>query len=175
MRQLQRAEPRDRGQPAVPKPKPKPEPFDAFFIRERTRAVRLAWLLTRSEAAAEDVAQDAFLAVHRRFEELDSPSAYLSRVVVNRSRRWHARRARDADMATRLAAASGGDGDDAGGPDYLLDVIYPLPFRQRVAIVGRYWAGWSEADIAAALGCRPGTVKSLTSRALTRLRNEIER
>jgi DNA-directed RNA polymerase specialized sigma24 family protein len=42
-------------------------------------------------------------------------------------------------------------------------------------IVTRYWAGWSEAEIAEALGCRPGTVKSLASRALDRLRKEVEK
>jgi len=41
-------------------------------------------------------------------------------------------------------------------------------------IVGRYWGGWSEAEIANSLGCRPGTVKSLASRALNRLRREVQ-
>jgi DNA-directed RNA polymerase specialized sigma24 family protein len=40
-------------------------------------------------------------------------------------------------------------------------------------IVTRYWLGWSEAEIAQALNCRPGTVKSLASRALSQLRQEI--
>jgi RNA polymerase sigma factor (sigma-70 family) len=59
-------------------------------------------------------------------------------------------------------------------PSELADVVEQLPFRQRVVIVGRYWGGWSEAEIAAALGCRPGTVKSLASRALATLRLELK-
>src|ERR1700733_15266716 len=62
------------------------ESFDEFFRREYPRAVKLAWLLTRSRAAAEDTAQDAMVGVHDRFATLDSPSASLTRVVINRCR-----------------------------------------------------------------------------------------
>lgn len=55
----------------------------------------------------------------------------------------------------------------------LADVVAALPFRQRAVIVLRYWCDLSEAEIAAALECRPGTVKSLSSRALARLNKEI--
>ena len=55
----------------------------------------------------------------------------------------------------------------------LFDLVGTLPYRQRVVIVARYWGGWSEAEIAQVLGCRPGTVKSLASRALTQLRQEV--
>jgi RNA polymerase sigma factor (sigma-70 family) len=59
------------------------------------------------------------------------------------------------------------------GFDELADAIARLPFRQRVVIVLRYYADLTEADIAHALGCRPGTVKSLASRALATLSKEI--
>src|SRR4051794_15508836 len=62
--------------------------FDHFFRRERVRATRLAWLLTRSTTAAEDVTQEAMWAVQRRFDDLDSPAAYLTRTVVNRCQSW---------------------------------------------------------------------------------------
>ncbi|MGH9102676.1 MAG: RNA polymerase sigma factor, partial [Acidimicrobiales bacterium] len=55
----------------------------------------------------------------------------------------------------------------------LFDLVGTLRYRQRVVIVARYWGGWSEAEIARMLGCRPGTVKSLASRALARLRQEV--
>ncbi len=58
--------------------------------------------------------------------------------------------------------------------DALADVIERLPYRQRLVIVCRYWAEWSEAELAEALGCRPGTVKSVASRALASLRTQIE-
>ena len=56
----------------------------------------------------------------------------------------------------------------------LADAVAALPYRQRAALVLRYHVGLSEAEIADALGCRPGTVKSLTSRALAALRKGIE-
>jgi RNA polymerase sigma factor (sigma-70 family) len=59
--------------------------------------------------------------------------------------------------------------------DDLADAVAALPFRQRAVVVLRYHAGLSETEIAEALGCRPGTVKSLASRALKRLENEITR
>jgi RNA polymerase sigma factor (sigma-70 family) len=52
----------------------------------------------------------------------------------------------------------------------MIDAIAALPYRQRAAIVLRFWHGSSEAEIAAALGCRPGTVGSLLHRALAELR-----
>ena len=57
--------------------------------------------------------------------------------------------------------------------DHLADAVAALPFRQRAVVVLRYHAGLSEAEIADALGCRPGTVKSLASRALARLEEVI--
>lgn len=58
--------------------------------------------------------------------------------------------------------------------DELTDAIARLPFRQRAVIVLRYYADLTEADIANALECRPGTVKSLSSRALAALSKEIK-
>ena len=54
-------------------------------------------------------------------------------------------------------------------------VVAELPYRQRAVLVLRYWLDLSEADIARSLGCRAGTVKSLHSRALARLRKELAR
>ena len=147
--------------------------FDEFFRQENVRAVRLAWLLTRSRTASEDIAQDVMLSVQRRFAELDSPSAYLTRGIVNRCRSWSLADRRRQLLHRRLTARP--ELSSPGPDDYLLDSIAKLPYRQRVVIVARYWGGWSEAEIAHALSCRPGTVKSLTSRALARLRQEIER
>jgi RNA polymerase sigma factor (sigma-70 family) len=53
------------------------------------------------------------------------------------------------------------------------DVLFRLPYRQRAVLVLRYWGDWSEAEIADALGCRAGTVKTLASRGIARLRKEI--
>lgn len=145
--------------------------FADFYRLEYDQAVRLAWLLTGSQAAAEDVVQDAMTGVYRSFDQLQSPDAYLHRAVVNRARSRSRDERRQQERVARLVREHAAiDPDDVG----LLELIGRLPYRQRVVVVGRYWAGWSEADIARALGCRRGTVKSLASRALNRLRNELE-
>jgi RNA polymerase sigma factor (sigma-70 family) len=141
--------------------------FTDFYRREYDSSVRLAWLLTGSRTAAEDVVQDAMTGVYRAFRRLDEPTAYLRRAVVNRARSRHRDERRRQMLQDRAAPAI--DVADAE----LLGLIARLPYRQRVVIVARYWGGWSEREIAAALGCRPGTVKSLASRALDRLRQEV--
>jgi DNA-directed RNA polymerase specialized sigma24 family protein len=149
-----------------------PSEFVEFYRREYPGALRLASLLTGSPVVGEDLTQDAFLAVARRFSQLRSPSSYLRTVIVNRARRAH----RDRLIRGRRLALLGVAGDSYLPPDTVgvVELVAALPFRQRVVVVGRYWAGWSEAEIAGVLGCRPGTVKSLGSRALARLKKRLE-
>jgi RNA polymerase sigma factor (sigma-70 family) len=146
--------------------------FGEFYRREYDRAVRLAWLLTGSETAAEDVVQDAMTAVYRTFSRVTTPSAYLRRAVINTSGNLQRNERRQADRSVMLAERWQPALEPADAQ--LFELVANLPYRERVVIVGRYWGGWSEADIAAALQCRPGTVKSLASRALHRLRNEVQ-
>jgi len=141
--------------------RPAAERFADFYRLEYDRAIRMAWLLTGSQAAAEDVVQDAMSGVYRSFERLQSPGAYLRRAVVNRARSRSRDERRQQERATRLAPERGAEAADAA----LLGLIGQLPYRQRVVIVARYWGGWSEVEIARMLGCRRGTVKSLASRA----------
>lgn len=145
--------------------------FGAFYQLEYEQAVRLAWLLTGSQPAAEDVVQDAMAAVYRVFDRVELPGAYLRRAVINTARSWHRDERRQRERAGLIARdASMLEPGDAE----LLDAVAQLPYRQRVVIVARYWGGWSETEIAGLLGCRPGTVKSLASRALNRLRREVQ-
>jgi RNA polymerase sigma-70 factor (sigma-E family) len=146
--------------------------FVGFYRREYERAVRLAWLLTGSQAAAEDVVQDAMAGIYRRFARIDAPDAYLRRAVVNLARTWQRDERRRRDRVSMLERERPVlEAADAA----LLEAIQRLPYRQRAVIVARYWGGWSESEIAQALGCRRGTVKSLASRALDRLREEVTR
>jgi RNA polymerase sigma factor (sigma-70 family) len=150
---------------------PDGETFADFYRREYDRSVRLAWLLTGSRAAAEDVVQDAMTGVYRSFDRVESPAAYLRQAVINRakSRRRDEQRRQDR-LTLREQSNEAVDVADAE----LLELVGQLPYRQRVVIIARYWGGWSETEIAGALGCRPGTVKSLASRALNRLRTEVQ-
>lgn len=145
--------------------------FEQFYRVHYPDSVRLAWLLTHSAAACEDIVQESFVAVYRRFDELDAPVAYLQRTLANRCRSWIR-----GEMVRRRVQAR--DTPEAVGEmpvrdAELLAAVQRLPYRQRVAVVARYWADWSERETAAVLGCRPGTVKSLTSRAIARLQKEL--
>ncbi len=153
-------------------PEPAVERFEDFYRREYEHAVRLAWLLTGSRAGAEDVVQDAMSGVYSSFEQVESATGYLRRAVVNRARSWQRDERRQRDRLTLLAHER--PGIDTVDRE-LLDAVGQLPYRQRVVVVTRYWGGWSEHEISRALGCRPGTVKSLASRALSRLRTEVQR
>ena len=131
--------------------------------------VRLAYLLTDSNALAEELVQDAFIKVHGRWDHLEQPRAYLRTTVVNGCRS-HLRRRR----LERAHLSSRPREEVAPQADELWDALAALPYRQRAVLVLKFYADMSEADIASALGCRPGTVKSLTSRALDVLRKVIE-
>jgi RNA polymerase sigma factor (sigma-70 family) len=145
--------------------------FVSFYRAEYPPTVRLAFVLTSSSEIAEDVTQEAFARVHSRFDKLENPAAYLRVTTVNLTRGVHRQRQserRHLATAPRPVIAA-----DLGARE-LLDVLAELPERYRTVLVLRYWADWSEADIAAALRCRPGTVKSLASRALAKLKKELQ-
>lgn len=145
--------------------------FEEFYRREWPSAVRLAHLLSGSDALAEDLAQDAFARMHRRWDAIESDSAYLRRAVVNACRAFHRSRGRE---TARVRRAVHRDEAAALGADELLDALDRLPYRQRAVLILRYYHDLSEAEIADALECRPGTVKSLASRALAELRKVVE-
>jgi RNA polymerase sigma-70 factor (sigma-E family) len=156
------------------RPLAEPEPFDLFFRSSYAGAVRLAHLLTGDRWGAEDIAQEAYSRLHPRFAELDNPEAYLRVSVVNAAQSFHRRRGRERARLQRVAAPGSAEAVD-GGARELLDAIDHLPYRQKAVVVLRYYEDLSEAEIATVLGCRPGTVKSLASRALAHLSKEISR
>ncbi|MEN9505383.1 MAG: hypothetical protein RI958_1309 [Actinomycetota bacterium] len=145
--------------------------FDDWFVEAWPTAFRLAAFLTHDTQVGEDIAQDVMVEMSRRWDWIDNPDAYLRRAVTNGSWNWK-RRVRTADRKLPLLAVSG---RDEMRFDHLADAVARLPFRQRAVVVLRYYSGLSEAEIADALGCRPGTVKSLASRALAALSKEITR
>jgi len=149
---------------------PRPD-FEAFYAQEWGKAVRLAALLTQSPSAAEDIAQDAFARMLPKWETADNPPAYLRTSIVNTCFQWQRRAGVRREKVHLLAAPT--SVEFAGGE--LADAVASLPHRQRAVLVLRYYADLSEAEIAHALGCQPGTVKSLASRALAKLQREIER
>jgi RNA polymerase sigma factor (sigma-70 family) len=131
--------------------------------------VRLAHALTGSAEAAEDIVQDAFARILGRTDCLDSPGGYLRTTVVNLCRDRERRRRRE----RRLRTPSADPLTLSLRASEVVDVLLQLPYRQRAVLVLRYWGDWSEVEIAEALGCQSGTVKTLASRGLARLRKDV--
>lgn len=144
----------------------------AEFYRERyPAAVRLAWLLTHDHSSTEDVVQDAFVRLRRRFADVTDPQAYLRTSIVNGCRD-RARNARRSSGRLRLVTAAQPTSSN-DHPSELVDAVAVLPYKQRAAIVLRYWADLPEAEIASIIGVQPGTVRTLVSRALNTLRKDL--
>jgi RNA polymerase sigma factor (sigma-70 family) len=144
--------------------------IDVYQSRYR-EMVQIARLTTGSNSLAEELVQDAFADLYRRFETVPTPDAYLRRAVISRCTSWVRRRVveRRFQDGRRPDPATWTDPDTVS----VMDAVSRLPTRQRAAVVMRYLADWTEADIALALDCRPGTVKSLLSRARNQLAKEL--
>jgi RNA polymerase sigma-70 factor (sigma-E family) len=146
--------------------------FAAVYTAHYDALIRLACLTTGDVATAEDIVQDAFVTLYRRWSEVREPAAFLRRVVANRSTSWLRRLL----LARRHAARPPGreteptpEADPA-----VRAALARLSGRQRAAVFLRYYLDLPEAEIAAALECRPGTVKSLLHRALRVLREQLD-
>jgi RNA polymerase sigma-70 factor (sigma-E family) len=152
--------------------------FDELYRSQWHHMVRVAMLLVDDVESAKDCVQDAFLGLYRRpLRNPDAAVGYLHRSVVNAARSMLRRRgiARRQLRNAEAAAVPGADHAVIVGAEHaaLMAALRQLPQRQREVLVLRYWSGLPEAEIAATLGIRPGTVKSAASRALTALENTL--
>jgi RNA polymerase sigma-70 factor (sigma-E family) len=144
---------------------------------------KLAFLMTGDQSTAEDIVQDAFLGLYRRYRSLDDADkalGYLRISVLNGCRSVHRVRFR------RLGISLDVPQDSASAEDIallgeanreVLVAIRRLPARQREAVVLRYYLDMTEDQAAQAMGVSRGTVKSATSRglaALTRMLKETK-
>jgi RNA polymerase sigma factor (sigma-70 family) len=156
------------------------------LVREHEAiAFRTAYLITGSAADAEEVAQDAFVKAYRargRFREGAPFRPWLLAIVANEARnrrRTLARRGRfELHLAEERPSADAAPSPEAAllardERERLLAAIDTLGEEHRQVVACRYLLGLSERETAAALGCRPGTVKSRLSRALARLGEEL--
>ena len=149
---------------------------EQLYAAHWRQLVRLSVMLVHDQSAAEDVVQDAFVAMHGHWSRLRDPDkalAYLRQAVVNRSRsalrhqvvvEKHARTA----AADELAVA----GPSIGGArrDAVRAALLRLSERQREVLVLRHYLDWSEAQIADAMDISPGSVKAHAHRGSAALR-----
>jgi RNA polymerase sigma-70 factor (sigma-E family) len=153
----------------------------ALYSTHYRSLVRLAALLVRDVATAEEVVQDSFVAMHggwRRLRDSEKALSYLRQSVVNRSRSVLRHRV----VVDRNAPKPSPDMPSAEhGAIVLLErsavvsALRTLPPRQREALVLRYYGDMSEAQIADIMGISRGAVKSHTARAMSALRSVLER
>jgi RNA polymerase sigma-70 factor (sigma-E family) len=142
--------------------------------------VRLAVLLVRDVATAEEVVQDSFVAMHggwRRLRDSDKALSYLRQSVVNRARSVLRHRV----VVDKNAPKPAPDMPSAElgaiaelERSAVVSALRSLPPRQREALVLRYYGDLSEAQIASAMGISRGAVKSHTARAMSALRSVLE-
>ncbi|MFF4237809.1 SigE family RNA polymerase sigma factor [Actinomadura geliboluensis] len=152
----------------------------ALYSANYRSLVRLAALLVRDGATAEEVVQDAFVAMHGAWRRLRAPEqalSYLRQSVVNRSRSVLRHRAvMERHMPKGLPDAPSAENATIGELERtaVIDALSKLPARQREALVLRYYADLSETEIARAMGISRSAVRSHTARGMTALRHVLE-
>lgn len=150
----------------------------ALFVGHHRRLVGLAALLVDDRQTAEDVVQEAFAGLHRRWHRLRDPEAavaYLNQAVVNGGRDTLRRRRRAGTAVLRLVprseelASAEHDAVRHQDADRLWTAVTALPTRQRQVLVLRYYLDQSESEIAETLGVSRGSVKRHASRGVAAL------
>jgi len=149
--------------------------------------LRAAYLIAWDLADAEDLVQECLFKVARRWprvRKMDHPTAYARTVLVHLALDEGKSRGRRRSELGPSAAAHLDEREDDDAVRILgrveasadlMGALAQLPPRQRVALVLRYFEDLSAAEVATAMECSIGTVKSTTSRALDRLREAVER
>ncbi|EIV91707.1 SigE family RNA polymerase sigma factor [Frankia sp. QA3] len=146
--------------------------FEEFVAHSGDRLLRSAVLLVGDRAAAEDLLQGALERTYRHWPRVSAgqPEAYVRRALVNAAAsRWR-RRIREVPWEADTAVGQPDPADRLVQRDGLIRALLTLPVRQRAVLVLRYLDDLPEAEVAAALGCSVGSVKSQASRGLARLR-----
>jgi RNA polymerase sigma-70 factor (sigma-E family) len=151
--------------------------FTAFVQVSGSRSLRLAVLLAGDLGAGQDLLQSVHEQLYKRWRRHGSPAApepYVRKALVNAASKTRLRRTR---LRETLVSQAPDEGSYEMGTDvllrgHLLPALKRLPARQRSVVVLRYFADLTETETADQLGCTVGTVKTLASRALRRLRED---
>jgi RNA polymerase sigma-70 factor (sigma-E family) len=153
--------------------------FDEFVQVHGDSLIGLAFVLCGDRGRAEDATQEALTRLYLRWGRIDDPLPYARRSVINATNdhgRRSGRRERREQLAAQLEPPEAPMlvDDQVADRDRLIRALRRLPHGQRTVIVLRYWHQLPESEIAQILGNSVGTVKSQASRALDRLRSELQ-
>jgi RNA polymerase sigma-70 factor (sigma-E family) len=149
--------------------------FAEFAAARSSALIRLAYVLTADQHAAEDLLQTALTRAAAHWERIHTaPEAYVRQIMYREQVSWWRRRARrrettmaDPPEQAWVPAASAEARLD------LLQALRALPARKRAVLVLRYLEDLPEAQVADILGCSVGTVRSQTHKAITQLRSVL--
>jgi RNA polymerase sigma-70 factor (ECF subfamily) len=147
------------------------EDFEALFAAHWRRAHRTAWLVVHDAEAAEDIAQEAFIAALKAFDSFDRRRPFgpwLTRIVINRAIDW-ARARRLRAVGPTVAPAGYGGIEEPLYSQEIVAALAALPAEQRAVVVLRHLLEYSPGEIAELLDLPRGTVNSRLRRALDRL------
>lgn len=152
--------------------------FRAFVEQMAGPLHRMAFLLCGDWHLADDLVQESLAKAYSHWAKVqraDNPSAYVRRILINESRRnWRRNPQTDTQLSGADVAVPDLSDRVAGRAD-LIRALQSLPIRQRATVVLRFLEELSERETATVLGCSEGTVKSQTSRALTKLKSVLNR
>lgn len=153
--------------------------FEEFVALRLGALLRYATVVTWDPHLAEDVTQEVLVRAQQRWGRiagLDSPEAYVKRMIVNEFLSWRRRRSARPVTLESLAEAAGSVPDHSASwseRDAMWCLIATLPAKQRAAVALRFYEDMSYEEIGDVLGCRAVTARSQVSRALLVLREQL--
>lgn len=150
--------------------------FDTFYRQEYRSMLGMAIALSSDRATAEDLVQESFVAAHRRWDRVsqyDSPKAWVRRVLINRATSLRRRVGAELRAKARLGPLPNVEPDLSPETTEVWAAVRRLPGRQQQAVVLHYVGQLSVVEIADAMGCSTGAVKSHLHRAREGLRSPL--
>ena len=152
-------------------PSAPPLAVEDLWTEHYARLVDLAAAMVGSRARGEELVQDAFAKVLKRYDTIANPGGYIRTTVVNGAKSELRKR----EVRRRLGRTAAGPATVDADDEYLTDALHRLSPNRRIAIVLRYYADLSDEQIGEHLGVRPATVRSLLARGIADLREVIDR
>jgi len=152
-----------------------PTDFEQFVATRSSTLLRSAYLLCGGDrGAAEDLLQDVLERMYPRWQRIrGEPEAYARAAMVNgAANRWRlkSRRVHEAPLDAAASEGTASPEREVADRDLIVRALAALPAKTRAVLVLRFFDDLSEAQTAAALGCSVGTIKSQTSRGISKLR-----
>lgn len=151
--------------------------FAEFTAARSGELIRVAYVLTGDQHAAEDLLQSALTKAAAHWGRVHtSPEAYVRRILYREQVSWWRRRARRPETVVAQVPEAAVDSQETRVADRLTlqDALRALPARKRAVLVLRYLEDLPEAQVADILGCSVGTVRSQTHKAVAQLRSALD-